>query len=123
MFKERDNKPYIGPQIGKVIIPPPDIKIALGDNIILEKDRLRISASVLNNYEREIEITNGEGVTTLVQPLPPDPPTTSETWGMTNTNIKGKMKYTDTLKSGDEVILIPSDDAQIYYLIDKVVRL
>ena len=135
LFKERENKIYLGPQIGKVLTPPPGIKISLGDKIILDKERLIIASHVLNEYEREveingdIEISGGIGLTTLVQPPPPETPTTSQTWGMTSTSlngqetITGKMKYTDTLKPGDEVILIPSNDNQIYFLIDKVVRL
>lgn len=46
MFKERDNKPYFGPQVGNVISPPPDIMVSLGDSILLDKEDLVIGAMV-----------------------------------------------------------------------------
>jgi len=46
LFKERDNKPYLGPQVGSVISPFPDIKVSLGDSILLEKEDLVIGAMV-----------------------------------------------------------------------------
>jgi len=76
MLKERDNKLYSGPQVGKVVTSPPNIKVSLGDSIFLEKEDLVIGSSVLVN-----------------------------------------------LVDGDEVILFPSGAHQIYYLIDKAVRL
>jgi len=136
LLKDRDNQPYLGPQIGVVVAPPPDIRVSLGDKIILDKDNLIIAAHVLADYQRELEITGeiditgAAGKTTLIQPPPPEEPVVvSETWGMQSTSLEGQekitgaMKYTDTLKAGDEVILIPSTDEQRYFVIDKVVRL
>ncbi|USK54365.1 DUF2577 domain-containing protein [Cytobacillus solani] len=106
LLKDRENKPYLGPQVGKVISPPPGIKVQLGDKIILDNDHLVIAASVLSGYEREITIDGA--TTTAASPI---------------TKIDGKLKFNDSLKAGDEVILIPSTDEQTYYLIDKAVRL
>lgn len=136
LLKDRDNQPYLGPQVGVVVEPPPNLRISLGDKIILDKDNLIIAAHVLADYQRELEITGGiditgvTGKTTLIQPPPPEEPAVvSETWGMQSTSLEGqekitgKMKYTDTLKPGDEVILIPSTDEQRYFVVDKAVRL
>lgn len=48
LFKERENKPTMGIQIGKVLSPLPDIKIGFGDRIILDKDNLIISDLIYN---------------------------------------------------------------------------
>ncbi|MED3549954.1 DUF2577 domain-containing protein [Cytobacillus praedii] len=106
MLKERENKPYMGPVTGTVISPPPSIKVSVGTNIILDNEDLIISASVLNGYEREITIDGA--TTTAASPI---------------TKIEGKITFNDTLKAGDEVILLPTTDIQKYYLIDKAVRL
>jgi hypothetical protein len=106
LFKDRDNNPYMGPVTGTVISPPPGIKVSVGNNIILDNEDLIISASVLNGYEREITIDGA--TTTASSPI---------------TKIEGKLTFKDTLKAGDEVILLPTTDIQKYYLIDKAVRL
>lgn len=100
LFKERDNKPYLGPQLGNVINPPPEIKVSLGEKIILTKEHLVLSAHILKDYVREFEI---ESVDIECS--------------------KGKIKFTDTLKIGDQVMLIPTTDEQKYYVIDKVVNI
>lgn len=116
MFKERENAPYLGPQIGTVVSASP-LKVSLGDTIVLDTNHLLVAAHVLSNYEREMEI-----------------PITANLSGNTTTNnshnhyyqsfgIAGPVKFTDTLEVGDEVILVPSTDEQTYFVIDKVVRL
>jgi Protein of unknown function (DUF2577). len=116
MFKERDNVPYLGPQVGTVVSASP-LKVSLGDIIVLDANHLLVAAHVLNDYEREIEI-----------------PETSTLSGSTSTNeshnhsyqslgMTGQIKFTDTLQAGDKVILVPAADEQRYFLIDKVVSL
>lgn len=120
MLKERENKPYIGPQIGIVVSPPPDIKIQLGE-IMLTKKHLIIAAHVLAEYERIFDLTaetvvaNTNGVTVGDHGI--------HTYELTDLQATGTIKWTNTLQEGDEVILIPSTDGQKYYLIDKAVRL
>ena len=135
LLKDRDNQPYLGPQVGVVVEPPPNLRVSLGDKIILESADLIVAAHVLDGYQREelikgeIEITGATGQATYVQPPPPDSPEISESWGFIGKTLEGqetitcKMTYTDTLKAGDEVILIPSTDEQRYFLVDKAVRL
>ncbi|QZY55093.1 DUF2577 domain-containing protein [Crassaminicella profunda] len=129
LFKERDNQPYLGPQTGIVLSPPPNIQVVLGDKIILTKEHLIIAAHVLKDYQREIEVTGniqtkGEGGSITLKKGSSS--TTYEVDGGrvgAQTTSTGTMKYTDTLKKGDVVILIPSTDEQTYFLIDKAVRL
>lgn len=56
LFKDRENKVYLGPQTGRVISPLPDIRIALGDKIVLSKEHLIISSHMLKDYKRTFEI-------------------------------------------------------------------
>lgn len=134
MFKERENKPYMGPQIGEVISPPPNIQVRLGGKIILTKDNLVIAAHVLNNYTRQFSIEGNIsfsdsdcGTTDSVNDGGYEANShshTIETLNIDTTfNSNGTMAFTDTLKQGDKVILIPSTDEQIYFLIDKAVTL
>jgi hypothetical protein len=106
MFKDRDNKPYLGPIIGTIIAAPPEIKVSCFDGkVILDKSKVVIAASVLNGYARKTTI---DGASATPSPV---------------TQISGNLTFTDTLTSGDSVILIPSQDKQTYFLIDKAVRL
>jgi hypothetical protein len=106
MFKNRDNQPYLGPITGTMISTPPEIKVSCFDGkVILDKSKLIIAASVLTDYTREATI---DGATAAPSPV---------------TTISGTLKFTDTLSSGDEVILIPTQDKQTYFLVDKAVRL
>lgn len=132
LFKERDNKYYLGPQIGKVISPLPEIKIALGEKIILGKDHLIFASHILKDYEREFSL---EGQIQLSQSNAGQ--TNSASVGdhgshdhsLASLNINthqkttGKIKWIDSLKVEDEVLLIPTTNEQQYYVIDKVVRL
>ncbi|MTI57491.1 MAG: DUF2577 domain-containing protein [Geosporobacter ferrireducens] len=135
LFKERENILYMGPQLGTVISPPPNIKVGLGDKIILDKEDLILAAHVLDGYQREIEATGitNTGVSSssgnMSFHLTGNPPPQNYTItgfslpAGTTSKSEGTLKYTDTLKEGDKVILIPSNDNQKYYLVDKAVRL
>jgi hypothetical protein len=96
LFKERDNKSYMGPVTGKVLSPPPAMKVQLGDKIILDNDHLVVAAHVIAGYKRNSNLVE--------------------------LNESTHIEFLDTVVKGDEVILIPSADEQTYYLIDKVVR-
>lgn len=129
MLKERDNKIYSGYNVGEIVEDFPSIKIRTDENILLDKEELLFSAHLLRDYEWEYEIVEGEiqfvdtncGDTTVdslhshqIESLNVD----------TNTlKSKGKIKWVNTIKKGDKVLLIPSGDEQTYVVIDKVVTL
>lgn len=98
LFRERD--PQRSPSItsGVVISPPPNPRIRLNEAVILERENLVFAAHMVAGYERRAQFTDAEISTT------------------------GSMQWTDTVKAGDEVILIPVEDGQLYYVIDKGVR-
>lgn len=127
MLKERDNKPYESFIIGTVLSQPPEPKIKISDEIILTKRHLIFAASVVADYEREYEIYDAEiqftdencGQTTA----------TDHSHGIATLNVdsntlksKGKIKWTDTLKPGEKVILIPAANAQKYIVIERGVE-
>lgn len=101
MFKEREPIRYRGPIVGTVLSPPPEIKIQIDKNIILDKGHLVIGASILKDYEREYKTSSDKS----------------------NWSDIRYVKLIDTLEERDKVILVPSTDEQTYFLIDKAVRL
>lgn len=114
LLKERNPKSPPSITTGIVIEPPPNPRIRLNDIIILGKENLVFSAHLLKGYERKLRFKETD-------------------WGITTTNsdhnhhvnLKEEdtlVEWTDTIKTGDEVILIPSMDEQTYFVIDKAVR-
>lgn len=93
---KKESQYYEGFVIGKIISPPPSIRIAIDEAIILDDSHLIVAASVNNKYEREVQYVQ------------------------TNNTSTGRLKFTDTLKVGDEVILIPAGNGQIFVLLDRV---
>lgn len=117
LLKERENPSTSGIQVGKVVVGFPDIKISAGDKIILDRDDLVFSAHILKNYRRDFEIENIDGETDSINVGD------HGTHKHKINTLKATIKFTDELKIGDEVILIPTTDEQTYYVLDKVVRL
>ncbi|MBB6218177.1 hypothetical protein HNQ80_004317 [Anaerosolibacter carboniphilus] len=116
MFKERNNKVYTGPQVGVVLSPPPNTRVRLGDEIILTMDHLIIAAHVLSGYKREFSSTSSGDIVTKTPP-----PETYDTYTVLESlDHDGEITLKDTLKIGDQVILIPASTDQTYFLIDKV---
>ena len=58
IFANLKNPTKFGLTIGKVLTPLPEITIDIGNGVILDKDDLLFTASVLKDYEREFEITS-----------------------------------------------------------------
>lgn len=120
---------FAGFYIGVIEIAPPEIQVRLGPEVILYKENLIISAAVLKDYEREFEIfdaeiqftDNNSGQTNTVS---------THSHSIESLNVdsdtltaKGKIKWTDELKIGDKVILVPAQNDNMYILIEKAVEL
>ncbi|MDN4093580.1 DUF2577 family protein [Brevibacillus agri] len=89
LFKERDNKDFLGVQIGTVVEPLPEIQISiLGGKVLLNKKKLIWTSSIFDLHK-------------LLNPLEDE---------------------NQALKVGNEVVLIPSKDGQMFFVVDKVVR-
>jgi len=120
MLKKRDNPSYLGITIGKIITPPPNTKIQLNEKVILENDRLIFSAHVLNGYKRQFQSqSSGE----IITKTPPSPISYSNYTVLESLANNGELTLTDTLKVGDEVILVPTSNEQKYFVLDKAVML
>jgi len=126
LFKDRDNKTPPSATTGIVIAPPPEPQIRLNDVVILYKENLIFAAGMLVDYVREADVEGAikftdtdAGTTTNVS---------SHSHGIETLNVdttyeaKVKVTWKDTIVPGDEVILIPVIDGQLYYVLDKAVR-
>ena len=124
--------------IGRVMTPPPEIKIAW-NNIILEKEQLYIDQFLLPQYKRmtkgETEMPNAEGnLKTATQSRRgghDKPSFTSHNHKIHNSyeaDIKSDYKasaiYTDAgLKAGDYVSILPLEGGQKFIVLGKLVYL
>lgn len=116
LFKARESVTPPSITTGTVVSPLPNPKIRLNDVIVLEKEHLIFSSSLIDGYERRIKFEDEDaGVTASAG----DP---SHAHTISKIEVETKMQWIDTLVSGDEVILIPSMDGQLYYVVDKAVR-
>ena len=99
-------------QIGVVISPPPEIEIRLNDIPLTKKD-IYISSYLLSGYTRHVKGETsdaGGGSGDAAYESHRHPVDNDETW-------------TDTLRPGDLVSVIPIEGDQLYIITDKVVRL
>ena len=95
MLKERENESPSSVITGIVIAAPPDIKLKVGDIDDLDREDVIIAEHLLEGYTRQITLNGSPSTIT----------------------------FTDTLKVGDEVIVIPTIDEQLYYVVAKAVTL
>lgn len=109
---------------GKVISPPPNLSIKTGE-LELFKEDLKVADYLLKDYTRECYISG-----TLQSK------TQSESGGSGDSSfashfhsvssqatVEGTVKFTDTLKEGDEVAMLPSYDGNTFFVLFKVVSL
>ena len=123
LFKQRDNSPSASITIGTVITPPPEVQIRLNEVVVLDKENLVFAAHMLADYEREADFSGGNIIFS-----DSNSGTTESGGGIVSLNVDTsyeakhvKIKMIDTLKPGDEVILMPVTDGQTYYVLDKAV--
>lgn len=116
MLKEREQKKVPSITTGIVEALPPEPIIRLTPEIAPDKTQLIFASNLISGYERKIKFTDQNcGTTTSAG----DP---SHTHDIAVLNIDTLMQWTDTLEIGNEVIVMPVTDGQMYYVIDKVVR-
>lgn len=93
-----ENPPTI--QLGKILSPPPNLKVKIND-LIIDNENIMIADSLLKEHTREYK-SSSDG----------------SSWGNTN-----YFKYMDTLKSGDIVAALPTESKQTYIILARVVSL
>ena len=160
LFKQRDNPPAAGIIIGEVIEPPPNFRVKIFDDVIIEKEQIILGSQWNVDYERTFEIIKGgeelskftdgkvklnktgetfngvaEGVATFTTiSAPSAPQVTTVTCTILDPMHEhdlnngqefaavGTIKWTNTFKEGDELIIIPAINYELFYVIDKAVR-
>ncbi len=108
----KDNPPTM--LVGEVIAPPPAIQIRIND-IVLDRKDVWISEYLLAGYRREARGHIKSGTQ-------PASCCTSHAHGIDN-DYTDDVVYTDTLKPGDKVSVMPMSGSQQYIVLDKVVHL
>lgn len=127
-FKKRNNQPVLGAILGTVISPPPKLKISILDGQVFITE-VYILDSILEDYSRLVTmpIESALGEITL-QPYE----TTREDGVLLEAKdykinvfeIQNKEIITkDTLKIGNQVLLVSSQDNQVYFCLGRVSRI
>lgn len=106
-----DHVPLL-PSVGRVISPPPDLKVAW-NNIVLEKEQIYLNDYWLPGHTRHIK-----GETSYRGGGSGDPAYESH-----NHPIDNDETWTDTLKPGDLVSVYPQEGGQLFLIENKVVKL
>lgn len=120
IFKSLEPKDTPSITTGTVIAPPPNAQIRLNDVIVLDNTNLIFAASLLNTHTRMVEFkTTNAGKTDSVNDGGQG--ARSHSHVVETLDVKTRVKYTDTLKAGDTVILVPVTDGQMYYVLDRAV--
>ncbi len=99
--------------VGKIIAPPPDLKVEW-NNIILTREQIYISERILIGHKREIRGHLVSGTQEAGHHV--------HTHAIDN-DYTATMIYTDTLKPGDLVSVVPLRDGQHFIISDKLVKL
>lgn len=109
MFKERDKSNNIGACVGKIVAVSPLRVSILNGQAILQGDQLYITGSLLNK-EYAIDISGGSVLGNVA------PSGNLITFNMEDGNATLKFG----LKQGDEVLLIPAENEQVFFIVDIV---
>lgn len=107
LFKERDNPSMQDIGIGKVTADPPEVSVKF-NGFNLDRDMLVIPEHLLP-HTRKIEPKIIVSYTTV-----------GDHGTHTHTVEIPEITFTDGLKAGDSVIVIPSKDNKKYYVVGKV---
>lgn len=114
MIKKNEPKKIPSITTGIVEALPPNPVIRLSQQIAPDKAQLIFASNLISGYERKIKFTDENCGTTTTN--------SNHSHGIEILNVDTLMQWTDTLEVGDEVIVIPVMDSQMYYVIDKAVK-
>ena len=133
----RNNKNWMGAITGEVVKAPPNLEVKIDPKITLKTKNIVISEEKISTYTREFKswgnideiVINGE-IETTSSNTEGGPGPHKHQHGTISGTLKGKgtfklsgtNEWTDDLKVGDMVLLVPTNEHEIFYLVDKVVR-
>ena len=129
IIKKRDNPLWLGAVTGEVVKAPPELQVKLENGIIIKNHKIMISIEKIVGYQRtyllqgEITQYDFENITSS-EPVPNHPAhPIKKLSGKGTYTAEGTIQWTDTLKVGDKVLMLPTNKEEYFYLIDRVVRL
>jgi hypothetical protein len=131
LFKTRENLPWMGVIVGEVVTAPPELQVKIHDKITLEKNKIVVSWEKVKGYNRayslsgEIEQSMTVDGSQLTGEGSRDDTTHNthklESWeGSGSYTATGTITWEDELEEGDKVILIPTINQELFYLVDKI---
>lgn len=131
MLKSRDNPKFLGAITGEVVKAPPELEVKLENGIIIKNKKIMISIEKIKGYKRTFSIVgniDNENMTVQSSSMTkagqgPHEHTLKSFKAKGSYQSTGSIEWTDTLKIGDKVLMLPTNDRKYFYLIDKVVRL
>ncbi|BEP28820.1 DUF2577 family protein [Helicovermis profundi] len=107
LLKERNNAKHESALIGSVVSDFPEIKIVIyNGEVLLTKKNLYFTNTVLSHI-REVELTGSIKIKEITE----------------NFTSTSELTITDTIKKGDQVMLIPTSNLQEFFVIDIVKKL
>lgn len=130
-IKDNRNRDIIGCIIGKVISPPPNIAISILDGQVIIR-KCYILKSALSGFKKTmtIPLTSAEGKTNtnihnhFIDELSNNTNLSTHEHNIISLGIKNaEVEFNDELKKGDELLLISSQDNQIFFVIGKVEKI
>lgn len=119
-LKVRNNIVKIGPTMGDVISVTP-LKIGIMNNqVYVDDTNCYLCSNVVENYKRKAteEI---KGYTVNATTVDSSGDVTSSITVSTKTDYDTVITFKDILHVGDIVLLVPTDDDQKFFIVDKVV--
>lgn len=134
-LKTLTNPAWIGAITGEVITPPPNLSIKISKDITIsnnknskDTNKILISSEKLKGYKREFsivgEIENEEievkNSSMIKEGQGPHEHALKSFKGKGQYSTKGTITWEDTLKKGDKVLLLPTNNHEYFYLIDKI---
>lgn len=131
IIKARDNPKWLGAITGEVVKAPPELEVKLENGVIIKNHKIMISIEKITGYKRTFSIVGNitdenmtvqsSGMTKAGQG--PHEHTLKSFQANGDYKSTGSIEWTDTLKVGDKVLMLPTNKEEYFYLIDKVVRL
>lgn len=130
MIKARDNPKWLGAITGEVIKAPPELEVKLESGITIKNKKIMISIEKIAGYKRTFSIVgniDNEDMTVQSSSMTkagqgPHEHTLTSFKANGSYQSTGSIEWTDTLKVGDTVLMLPTNDREYFYLIDKVVK-
>ena len=102
-FRKRDPKKILGPIVGRVLSPLPDLQVSiLSDQVVLSADKLYITEKLYKDSEA-ISLSGNLMIDDILKP------------------VNGELTIVkEILKKDEMIMLVPAENGQEFFIIDKV---